>query len=110
MLNLKPLFRPITVNLKCFADLEHYNFREDMSSAHSDTKISLKTDKEVQAISSTQQVGWIGSARDHTRQLSIPRVVQTAAMEMRDLEARGELSPSHFHCPSLLGWHQRSHS
>lgn len=63
MLNLKPLFRPITVNLKCFADLEHYNFREDMSSAHSDTKISLKTDKEVQAISSTQQVGWIGSAR-----------------------------------------------
>lgn len=63
VLNLKPLFRPIHVNLKCFADLEHYNFSEDVSSAPSDTKISLQTDREVQATSSAQQLGWIGSAR-----------------------------------------------
>lgn len=113
MLNLKPLFRPISVNLKCFADSEHYNFPEDMSSAPSDTKISLKTDREVQATSSTQQLGRIGSARGCIPgntlgscwcclQQSISRVVQTAAMEIRDLEAREELSPGHLAVPLSL--------
>lgn len=115
MLNLKPLFRPINVNLKCFADLEHYNFPEDMSSAPSDTKISLKTDREVQATSSTQQPGWIGSARGCVPgitpgscwcclQQSISRVVQTAAIQMRDLGARGAFPLATFAVPlSLLG-------
>lgn len=55
VLNLKPLFRPINVNLKCFADLERYNFPEDVAAAPSNTKTSLKMDLEVQATSSSQQ-------------------------------------------------------
>jgi len=54
VLNLKPLFRPINANLKCFADLERYNSPEDVAAAPSDTKISLKTGWEVQAMSSIQ--------------------------------------------------------
>lgn len=113
MLNLKPLVRPIDVNLNCIADLKHYNFSEDVPVCCSFRHQNWPGNGLGSAgniLNPATGMDWLSQGlhpQDPIVQQRL-KVLQLLRMEKRDLEARGGALPWLPCHPSLLKLHQRS--